>query len=137
VKKFFVIPLMFLYLLAVSGVMINAHYCGENLESLSLNTNSSCCDDDACDDQSPKEDNCCKDKIISAKLTNEQITTSALILKLSHTDYYLPSPSFYISVNNTIPVAQAKTSEYFSNAPPGRWQNLPLYKLYQQLVIYS
>lgn len=129
---------MLLYLLAVSGVMINAHYCGESLESVSLNTNNSCCDDDNCDDQTEKQDNCCKDKIISAKVTNEQITTSALTLKLNHSDYYLPAPlSFCIILNNTKPETQRSINEYHSNAPPGRWQNFPLYKLYQQFVIYS
>lgn len=129
---------MLLYLLAVSGVMISAHYCGDNLESLSFNTHAEGCTDDQCKDETTQQDEgCCKDKTFTAKVTNDQIAASFFKLKLSHADYYLPTPIFSLVSEKSLPAKQNSVRQYQSNAPPGRWQNIPLYKLHQQLVIYG
>ncbi len=141
-KKFLAIPLLFVYLLAVSGTMVQFHYCGSKLASWNLNTAKSVC---CCADKAPAPStasvfsysgNCCFDQFITLKIEQDQ-DRSVLI-----------NPSFIDLTAVIVPVqyqlpgwATAVTEKtiiaYYAQAPPGLWQNIPLYKLHGRFVYYG
>jgi hypothetical protein len=72
-KKLVVIPVMVLYLFAVTGIMIHAHYCGQQLESWQMYVKGDDgCADDTCTDEPAEEEGCCKDEVVSAKVSIDQ-----------------------------------------------------------------
>ncbi|OSZ78058.1 hypothetical protein CAP35_07275 [Chitinophagaceae bacterium IBVUCB1] len=135
-KRLIVIPIMFIYLLAVSGVMINMHYCGDELESWEVYAKSDGCADDSCSDEPEEESGCCKDEVISAKVAADQNVVDFFKLKLSATAWIAPQPLYHIADAATCCIAQS-TTEYMPNAPPGLWQNIPLFKLHSSLTYYG
>jgi hypothetical protein len=135
-KKLFVIPIMFIYLVAVSGVMINLHYCGPQLESWNMYAEGEGCDGGECGDESKQSDDCCKDEVITAKVSNDQNTVSELKLKLS-TEAWQPALLPVYPEYATSSVLSVKATAHKANAPPGRWQNIPLYKLHSGFIYYG
>lgn len=135
-KRLIVIPIMFIYLLAASGVMISLHYCGAKIESWAMYADKAGCDGGECGDESQENDDCCKDEVITAKISNDQNTVSAFKLKLSTevADLILPQVYYY---QNDEPVISVISTSYQPNAPPGRWQNIPLYKLHSGFIYYG
>jgi hypothetical protein len=133
-KRFLVIPLMFVYLVAVSGVMIHLHYCGQQVESWSMYAKNDGCNDDVCDESD--DDGCCKDEVIAAKVDNDQNTVNAFKLKSFFTEWQciaLPTIIEKSKVNSLF----VKTSTNQSNAPPGLWQQIPLFKLHSSFTYYG
>lgn len=137
-KKVFVIPILLTYLFAVTGVMIHAHYCGKNLESLEVYTKSDGCPDGECGDESQKSDPCCQDKVIAAKIThdqhNENIYHHSFAQQLDIAPAILPygiDISAVATGNNAINTINAP------NAPPGPWQNISLHKLHCRFTYYG
>ncbi len=128
---------MFLYLLAVSGVLIHTHYCGKNLESWQVYVkNDDGCKDDVCTDDPGMEEGCCKDETIVAKVSTEQNIVDFFKLQLS-TDWALPSqPLYFVPQNNSVVLAERQTTN-MPNAPPGRWQDIPLFKLHSSFTYYG
>lgn len=135
-KKLFVIPIMFIYLVAVSGIMINLHYCGAELESWNMYSQGDGCPEGECGDESEQNDDCCKDEVIAAKVSNDQNTVSELKLKFSAEAWQpavLPTYPEYAAVN----ITSITTETNQANAPPGLWQYLPLYKLHSGFIYYG
>lgn len=136
-KKFLVIPLLFIYLLSVSGIVCYAHYCGSNLVSVNVYTETDGCEDGGCGDESEEPDGCCKDKVVTAKVIQDQNSNDGFKLKISYGVFDIPQPVTY-EYNN----CAAYTVHYVAkitraNAPPGLWQSIPLYKLHSSLAYYG
>ena len=128
---------MFVYLLAVSGIMVTAHYCGQEIESLSFFSDNNKCIGGDCDDEPGESDGCCKDKTIAAKVTNDQDAVSAFKLKLQPTEFAaLSLPNFY-SLRNDAVLSTINVIAYSANAPPGLWQDIPLFKLHSNFTYYG
>jgi hypothetical protein len=139
-KRFLAIPLMFIYLLAMSGIMVNAHFCGSKLVSWNVYLRAPLCGscaDDNCTNEGKKPMKCCKDKVVVAKVQQDQknadfyklqlrapVFTAAILPLNSGINYYLPAT----------PVASLPSR---SNAPPGNWQAIPLYKLHSCFTYYG
>jgi hypothetical protein len=137
VKKLIVIPIMFIYLVAVSGIMVSAHYCGQEMESVSLFTQKAGCDEGECGDESQSSDDCCDDKTFTAKIDTEQNLVSAFKLKLSENSLAAILPAVnYIQVNE-IAAVSIQATPCKANAPPGIWQQIPLYKLHARFTYYG
>jgi hypothetical protein len=136
-KRLLVIPVMFLYLVAVSGILIHTHYCGKQLESWQVYVKSDeGCTDDVCTDNPAEEEGCCKDEVVVAKVTVDQNIVDFFKLQLSQ-DWALPlQPQYFVPQNNTVALA-AKQTTNMPNAPPGRWQNIPLFKLHSSFTYYG
>lgn len=136
-KRILVIPIMFLYLLAVSGVMIHVHYCGQALESWNVYTPASGCEDSDCEDEPGENDGCCKDKIIAGKISQDQHQSDLIKIKsaVCHPDCL--RPSYEQPAGATLNSAEADKNTNQSNAPPGSWQSIPLYRLHSSLVYYG
>lgn len=140
-KKLLAIPLLLLYLVAVSGTMVQLHYCGSRLSSWNLNeAKASCC---CSDDKSPvahkqaslSDDDCCSSKVITLKIAQDQNRAHAAVFALDGLQVVLPVR--YISAPvmaiPEVPVQMA----YRANAPPGLWQDIPLYKLHSRFTYYG
>lgn len=114
--------------------MIQLHYCGQQLESWNVFADNEGCPEDSCTDEA--DDGCCTDEVVVAKVTNDQNTVPQLILKfvdvLSDADL-----SYYPQLLQSIPQGIGNHVDYSPNAPPGRWQNIPLYKLHTSLTYYG
>ena len=135
-KKLIVIPIMFIYLLAVSGVMINMHYCGNELESWGVYASNDGCATDSCSDDMEEEEGCCKDEVIAAKVTVDQNVVDSFKFKLSFVDWITPPQYFYVVETQAIHVA-AQSVHCMPNAPPGLWQEIPLFKLHSSFTYYG
>jgi hypothetical protein len=136
-KRFLVIPIMFIYLLAVTGVMIHAHYCGQELESWNMYVENNGCPEGECGDEKGEPDGCCKDEVIAAKVSYDQDVVTAFKIKATTTAFVaVASPSFYW-VNEPVILTAAKLNDNRANAPPGIWQHIPLYKLHSSFTFYG
>jgi hypothetical protein len=136
-KKFFVIPIMFIYLLAVSGIMVTVHYCGQEMESLSFFSKSDKCDETECNDEPGKSDGCCQDKTVAAKVTNEQDAVNAFKLKLQPIEIVAVLTTKIYSDQNDVRLSAIEAPSYRANAPPGLWQSIPLFKLHSSFTYYG
>jgi hypothetical protein len=135
-KKLLIIPLMFIYLFAASGVMIYAHYCGKELSSWNVYTQNEGCADKDCGDKSGKPDDCCKDKLIVAKIANEQNAVPFFNLKTSFGEW-VPLTIPYAHEDVLAKSVSVKITGNYANAPPGRWQQIPLFKLHSSFTYYG
>jgi hypothetical protein len=134
-KRLLVIPIMFLYLVAVSGVLIHTHYCGKQLESWQVYVKSDeGCKDDVCSDIPDMEKGCCKDKVVVAKVNTDQTLVS--FFKLQVAPALLPKQPLYITTQHIVALVSQKSVKHRPNAPPGRWQNIPLYKLHSKFKYF-
>jgi hypothetical protein len=129
--KYLVIPLMFFYALAVSGITVHAHYCGKHLVSWALYAKGNDCG--SCEKE--KKKNCCKDKVVSLKVSQEQKNVTPFQSENSVTDLVLPK-TFFISYNAKF-LLTYRSINHFTNAPPGLWQSIPLYKLNSSFTYYG
>lgn len=132
-RKYISIFLLSVYALAVSGFVIKLHYCGGTLKSWSVNTDKvSCC----CDDEELTEINntdCCSDDEIKLQLEQDYnniafnfLDFQIAILPNIHSEYsFIPA------------LTENDINVYNANAPPGLWQNLPLYKLHSSFTFYD
>ena len=136
-KRFLVIPIMVLYLLAMSGVMVHAHYCGDSLESWSVYLQGNGCEEDGCSDEPEEEDGCCKDKVVASKVSQDQNHVDAFKLKASLGEFEAIVPGT-VGYHIDVPaVFEATVVTNQSNAPPGLWEGIPLYKLHSSFTYYG
>lgn len=127
---------MLLYITAVSGVMVTFHYCGQELESWNLYSDKSSCEDDSCGDEMDKNDSCCQDEVVVAKVNSDQevLSFNELTSKISTADAVVGIQSIeveYFQIQTHASVANS------AHAPPELWQNIPLYKLYSSYTYYG
>ncbi|MBS1774093.1 MAG: hypothetical protein JST82_14635 [Bacteroidetes bacterium] len=135
-KRLLVIPIMFLYIFAVSGVMVSAHYCGKQLESWKMYAQATGCKDDVCSDKPEMEEGCCKDKVVVAKVSTDQNIVNFFKLQLT-ADWILPVNPEYLTPEKVSFACVNRHNTYQPNAPPGRWQNIPLFKLHSSFTYYG
>lgn len=142
-KKFVAIPLLVLYLVAISGTMLQLHFCGSKLSSWNVNEHeggSCCCGDDGSPATAKgkvnfSKDNCCSDKVITLKIAQDQNTAHNVWQQLNAvTLAVLPEYSF--SAVAVVPATPLEPA-YRANAPPGLWQDIPLYKLHSRFTYYG
>ncbi len=134
-RRILTIPLLFIYIIAVSGVMIQLHYCGQELESWNVYAQNDGCADDGCGDESEENDGCCKDEVVVAKVVNDQDVVSPQAFKFISGQDALPA--YHVHCIECVDAYGIATLQYSPNAPPGSWQNIPLYKLHSNLTYYG
>ncbi|MGN6566987.1 MAG: HYC_CC_PP family protein [Flavipsychrobacter sp.] len=131
-KKFVAIPLLILYLFAMTGSSIRTHYCGRHLMSWNFNGHGKDCG--KCERETKKK-KCCNDKVIAAKVSQEQQHANAFLLNISAHFAVAGNtwaPKMVTSISSPL---QHKLPE--ANAPPGLWQQIPLYKLHARFTYYG
>jgi len=122
--------------MATTGIMVQLHYCGAQVQSWAINGENKGCKDDPCDEQKEKDDHCCKDKVIKAKIASEQVSSHQFKLIFSEKTALCPLPLYY-SIPHTALAEVLKTIRHQANAPPGTWQQIPLYKLHSSYTYYG
>ena len=144
-KKFIAIPLLVLYIVAVSGMMIQIHFCGTKLSAWNVNKEKASC----CCEESGKEtkaetkgtnlastaDDCCSDKTITLKIGQDQNKVNNLQFQFSALQ--LAAPTTITFPQFDFALSTAPQNVYQANAPPGLWQSIPLYKLHSCLTYYG
>ena len=144
-RKLIAIPLLVLYVVAISGMMIQLHFCGSKLLSWKVNESETKC----CCESSPKNsdhaqkakqikskgDDCCKNKTITLKIQQDQNRANELQLQLA--SLQIVAPVIYQIEQPTALAIDAVHSAYQANAPPGRWQQIPLYILHGSFTYYG
>jgi hypothetical protein len=134
-KRLLVILFSFLYLASISGVEIHTHYCGNRLVDWNIGAKAEGCG--SCDaSASPKK--CCKDKVVSLKGAVDQ-HAAADIIKVKFTGGVLlfaatPLHRQYAGVAYG---GCYRALVYAANAPPGPWQQIPLFKLHSSFTYYG
>jgi hypothetical protein len=127
-KKIIIIFLSVFYLIIVSGVTYNIHYCGGKFKHITLFNNA---DTDGCCGNKKKSKGCCKDKTTVIKVQeNHQVTKVA---QVSNPTIHLlsvlsPQLLFNVPESNIISI----TSNH--HAPPVIYDN-PLYLKHRVLLI--
>jgi hypothetical protein len=144
-KKFIAIPLLVLYLVAVSGMMVQIHFCGSKMSSWNVNEQkaSCCCGESGKETEEgfhyagikSKADDCCQDKTITLKIAQDQSRANEVQLQLQSLQI-VPLQQFYTYALTSLP-ERPVTQVYQANAPPGLWQNIPLYKLHSRFTYYG
>lgn len=142
-KRVVAIPLFILYFIAISGMMVQIHFCGNRLADWQIAHQklSCCCDQSAPDNAillSMEEDGCCHNEAISLKIEDAQQQVQALQLELSNVQmmvFFVNEPRYW-QKNNSL-IAVPSPISYNANAPPGKAYQLPLYKLYHNYTYYS
>jgi hypothetical protein len=144
-RKLIAIPLLVLYFTAVSGMMIQLHFCGERLLSWKVNESSvkCCCESSAKNSEhaqkakiiKSKGEDCCKSKTITLKIQQDQNRANELQLQLA--SIQMVSPVLYQIIPQAIVTSDAQYLTYQANAPPGRWQQIPLYLLHGNFTYYG
>lgn len=141
-KRFFAIPLLFLYTLAISGAMIQVHLCGQEIDSWNFGqhqekTSSCCCDKDEAKTamHADADDNCCEDATVVVKAVTDQLDRQAIQVLFSTYKAWIPATkfSFYLDFQPE----QEVVFTHEANAPPGLWQDIPLFKLHQRFTYYG
>lgn len=142
-KKFLSILFFCMYTMAVSGMVIQLHYCGGELESWQIASNETkecCCISDSANEHeqvtNEDADDCCANQEIKLQIDNDyNVTIGELSIKLL-TPSFLPQ--------NTVPyyeyvveITDEPLRNYQANAPPGLWQNIPLFSLNQSRLLYD
>ncbi len=112
------------------------HYCGPEVVSVNMYSESDGCEDGGCGDESEEPDDCCKDEVVTAKVTQDHNTIDAFKLKLvNYADVILPVTYQYEEC--AAGAVHYTTKVHKANAPPGLWQSLPLYKLHSSFTYYG
>lgn len=140
-KRLLSILLLTLYTIATSGAIVQMHYCGENLASwtVSMETPSttSCCGKTSENSCHTTQKTCCKDDAITLKIKQDhklpyfgfKIQEQTWVAILPERMYFtLPSVALTDRADFLFP---------YANAPPGRWQYIPLYTLHQSWKLYD
>lgn len=142
-KKYIAIPLFFVYFLAVTGVMIQQVCCNMDRQPLMVATTEmpaghSCCSKAPVEKTTKSslkdKNNCCKHQTVVVKTIHDQLSEKAQQLLFS----FQASPALannfvYTGIVPELPVYVSNRI----NAPPGIWQNIPLYKLHQRFTYYG
>jgi hypothetical protein len=72
---------------------------------------------------------------VVAKVMDDQNTVSQQFFKFI--DIPADLPQYHTECIECIDLYKAGTLQYSPNAPPGLWQNIPLYKLNSSLTYYG
>lgn len=109
-RKLVNIFLVFLLLFSTTGVAISKHYCGEILQSISVNGPVKSC----CENQDMPED-CCSDEVSLDRA--EELQLSQLNLNLSFSPYILYFTAFSLFDFSLEPLDQDYFISFFESPP--------------------
>lgn len=141
-KRIIAIPILLIYFIAITGAIINLHYCGGRLFSMKVNGPVACCCKAAAENGATVPpghssiqtgDGCCSNTVIAIKITSQQLHASDYQLAAIGTAPAILPDTYFGPVMEHCPTARPLVA----HAPPGLWQDIPLYKLHQRFILYS
>lgn len=139
IKRYLAIPLFFVYFFAVTGVVIQSTCCmDENRMAMATQPVSDCCHP-----QPPQQhessvsdkNHCCHHPAVVVKTIHHQIVEHA-DFSILHQLQQAVAVSFSQFRDFRLP-NDAKHDANLTHAPPGGWQNIPLYKLHGCFTFYG
>ena len=143
-KRFIAIPLMILYLISISGTMVQLHFCNQKVSSWAINTvtaEDDCCETteiESCHTENVfkyEDQSCCSDQTVIVKTIADQISPPNFKAVFFATPAIVPTriliPEFELPHNLSANVV------FNANAPPGLWQQIPLFKLHKRFTYYG
>jgi hypothetical protein len=145
-RKYIAIPLLILYLITMSGLWVQLHFCGNKLNSwqIASNTPQCCCESDKDNAEHHSQaaintdDDCCSNKVITLKINADQQTANSIYWELQSVSLALVPAIWNPTPYQALLTHQDKAFAHLSNAPPlGLWQNIPLYKLHVRYTYYG
>ena len=128
-KKFTVIFLTFIYLLVVSGVAFNIHYCKGKLNGISLALGQK--HDGCCGKKKMTKKKCCKETTSVIKINDTQYSSESLKTPGAN----INTIAAYFVQFNVLFIKTPESKNYISiHAPPELYQN-PIYLQHRILII--
>ncbi|ANI88575.1 hypothetical protein A9P82_04255 [Arachidicoccus ginsenosidimutans] len=134
-KKVVSILLLCLYAFASSGASVKMHYCGAHLSSVSVEMNNRVGDCCCGKKMHTLRKRCCSEKVIRPQISQDRQLTS-----IDYGKYFVlhvAAIATPYSYTNTFLVAQENDIVFYTNAPPGSWRTIPLYKLHCRFTYYG
>lgn len=111
-KYFFLYTMLFVYLVSVCGLTINKHFCGGELESVTLIKQGSCCEGE----ESGIADDCCANETIYLSNKTETLKSS---FKLSFDRQFSDSVIRYTSETLlSVLFPESFNKRFFKEKPP-------------------
>lgn len=129
--------------MTTSGSIVTMHFCGEKLASwaislqeLEYESESTCCTpkSDHCEQSEVSSISCCKDNIISLKILEHYNINN---YNISVVDIGLIPQTPFICWEQVSPLVECTNFLPPTHAPPGLWQDRPLYILFQQRKLFD
>lgn len=138
-KRYLAIPLFFVYFFAVTGVVIQSTCCiDESSMPTGAQSLSDCCHPappQKHDSTVSGKNHCCHHPTVIVKTIHHQIVDHADFSMLHQLQQAVAGNFF--NLGNTILPNDLRLESHLANAPPGSWQNIPLYKLHQRFTFYG
>jgi len=139
IKRYLAIPLFFVYFFAVTGVVIQSTCCmDENRMAVAAQPLSDCCHPQPQQKhQSAVSDknHCCHHPAVVVKTIHHQIVDHADFSVFHQLQQAVSSTSF--NFGDVLLSDDVRLESNRVNAPPGFWQNIPLYKLHRRFTFYG
>lgn len=132
VKKQISVFLAILLLVSNVGLAFNAHYCGGELASVTLNSPLSSYKNEkgCCEKLVSKKDSCCKDKKIVVQKKTENGIIKSFSFQMQYAFVIPETHSFVFTAVNNFKSSPSLSYYCDANAPP-------LFKLYSQYLLYD
>lgn len=141
-KKAIAIPLFILYFVAMSGMMVQMHFCGDQLASWQISEKQASCCCDSSEGQSTStvsvnNNDCCQNKSITLKIHDAQQQAQQIVLNLFEIQTgSIPTILHHAFIQSTF-VCEPILNTYWANPPPDSRQLIPLYKLHHNYTYYG
>ncbi len=127
-KKILILLFSFFYLVLTSGMILNFHYCGGKIKSISLFSSS---DEVGCCGSKMKSKNCCKDKTAYVKVKDNHNSNPFLkFITFKGQMLEIAIPSYLLAFQYSLQVERIQN--YYP--PPVLYDN-PLYLKHKVLII--
>lgn len=121
---------------AVCGVLINLHYCGQQLASWNIYGATDGCGG-ACGDESKEDHDCCSDETVNIKISQDHsLSTGKFKNAADESLWFADALTPFSDVPNCF-CSHCSVITHLPQPPPGPWQNIPLYKLFSSLTYYG
>jgi hypothetical protein len=128
------ICLLFAFFLLVSnlGMAFSAHYCGDELASVSLKTSFSSqnSEESCCGEAIEKKEHCCKDKVVRFQKKADNVIVKSFSFSIDAPFQAQEWNPIVVSLNSNFKSSQITSYYCDVNAPP-------FFKLYHQYVFYA
>lgn len=135
---------MFIYAVAISGMIVQWHYCSGDLESWQIdienNSKSCCCVDDVADvHAADAADDCCSNTEVALAIEKDYSPFAySFFDKQSLTfNAVLPTAYVYNLLDGVLQYHVALDAAISYNAPPIIGYDVPIYKQLSQFLLYD
>lgn len=135
---------MFIYAVAISGMIVQWHYCSGDLESWQIaidnNSKSCCCVADQSEDHADAmDDDCCSNSAVALAIEKDYspFAYSFFDKQALTGNAVLPTAYLYTLLDSVLQYHVAFDASIRYNAPPIIGYDIPIYKQLNQFLLYD